>query len=293
MKRALFSAAIVFMLSIPAANPCYAIKIGIQTGVDKIGIGASAETSLIDANTNKTVLTFEAMKGYEIIPYKNTMAIALKGKFYQIYSDYVVLKAPLGGFVSAKGKWYRGLLIVQNKNKKLTVINDLDLEDYLKGVVPSEMPSGWELEALKAQAIAARSYALANLGKRASLGFDLKDTPEDQAYGGASAETTKTNEAVESTTGLVLTYNMKVVPAYYSASAGGQTINASAAWGNDLPFIRSVPSYDDNVKKNGHGVGMSQHGANNLAKEGYNAYQILSYFFQNIKFAKVSESSIN
>lgn len=281
------------MLSIPAANPCYAIKIGIQTGVDKIGIGASAETSLIDANTNKTVMTFEAMKGYEIIPYKNTMAIALKGKFYQIYSDYVVLKTPPGGFVSAKGKWYRGLLIIQNKNKKLTVINDIDLEDYLKGVVPSEMPSGWELEALKAQAIAARSYALANLGKRASLGFDLKDTPEDQAYGGASAETSKTNEAVESTTGLVLTYNMKVVPAYYSASAGGQTINASAAWGNDLPFIRSVPSYDDNVKKNGHGVGMSQHGANNLAKEGYNAYQILSYFFQNIKFAKVSESSIN
>lgn len=293
MKRALFSAAIIFMLSIPAANPCYAIKIGIQTGVDKIGIGASAETSLIDANTNKTVMTFEAMKGYEIIPYKNTMAIALKGKFYQIYSDYVVLKAPPGGFVSAKGKWYRGLLIIQNKNKKLTVINDIDLEDYLKGVVPSEMPSGWELEALKAQAIAARSYALANLGKRASLGFDLKDTPEDQAYGGASAETSTTNEAVESTTGLVLTYNMKVVPAYYSASAGGQTINASAAWGNDLPFIRSVPSYDDNVKKNGHGVGMSQHGANNLAKEGYNAYQILSYFFQNIKFAKVSESSIN
>ena len=293
MKRALFSAAIVFMLSLPAANPCYAIKIGLQTGVDKIGIGASAETSLIDANTNKTVLTFEAMKGYEIIPYKNTMAIALKGKFYQIYSDYVVLKAPPGGFVSAKGKWYRGLLIVQNKNKKLTVINDLDLEDYLKGVVPSEMPSGWELEALKAQAIAARSYALANLGKRASLGFDLKDTPEDQAYGGASAETSKTNEAVESTTGLVLTYNMKVVPAYYSASAGGQTINASAAWGNDLPFIRSVPSYDDNVKKNGHGVGMSQYGANNLAKFGYNDYQILSYFFQNIKFAKVSEASIN
>ena len=292
MKRALFSAAIIFMLS-SIANPCYAIKIGLQSGVDRIGVGASAETSLIDANTNKTVLTLEAMKGYEIIPYKNTMAIGLKGKFYQIYSDYVVLKAPSNGFVSAKDKWYRGILIIQNKNKKLTVINDLDLEDYLKGVVPSEMPSSWELEALKAQAIAARSYALANLGKRASLGFDLKDTPEDQAYGGASAETTKTNEAVESTSGLVLTYNMKVVPAYYSASAGGQTINASAAWGNDLPFIRSVPSFDGNVKKNGHGVGMSQHGANNLAKEGYNAYQILSYFFQNIKFAKVNENYVN
>ena len=172
-------------------------------------------------------------------------------------------------------------------------VEERELENYVKGVLAGEMKNDWPLEALKAQAIAARSYALANLGKRASSGYDLKDTPEDQAYGGASAETVKTNEAVDSTTGLVLTYNTKVVPAYYSASAGGKTINASAVWGNDLPFIRSVPSYDDNVKKNGHGVGMSQHGANNLAKQGYNAYQILSYFFQNVKFAKVNENSLN
>ncbi len=291
-SRLVLFIALFFAMSI-SANPCYAIKIGLQTGVDNIGVGASGDTSLIDANTNKTVVKFEGMKGYEIIPYKNTMAINLGGKFYQIYSDNVVLKAPEGGYVSAKGKWYRGYIIIQNKNKKLTVINNVELEDYLKGVVPAEMPPSWETEALKAQAIAARSYALANLGKRASLGYDLKDTPEDQAYGGASAETATTNNAVESTDGLVLTYNMKVVPAYYTASAGGQTLNAARAWGNDLPFIRSVPSYDENVKKKGHGVGMSQHGANNLAKKGYNAYQILDYFFQNIKFAKVGENSIN
>ena len=69
------SAALFFVLSF-FSNPCYAIKIGIQTDVDRIGIGASVETSLIDAYTNKTVTKFEAMKGYEIIPYKNTMAIA-------------------------------------------------------------------------------------------------------------------------------------------------------------------------------------------------------------------------
>ena len=232
------------------------------------------------------------MKGNEIIPYKNTMAIRLNGTFYQIYSDNIVIKPAEGGFVSAKRKWYRGFLMIQNRNQKLTVINNVDLEDYIKGVVPSEMPSSWELEALKAQAIAARSYALANLGKRASLGFDLKDTPEDQAYGGASAETSKTNSAVLETDGLVLTYNYKVVPAYYSASAGGHTLNAKQAWGSDLPFIRAVPSYDGNVKKNGHGIGMSQHGANNLAKEGYNAYQILQYFYKNVKFAKANESSV-
>lgn len=280
------------IIAITTANPCYALKVGIIVNSEQIGVGSSKTTSIIDANTNKTVCKIEAMKGYAIIPYKNTMAIQLDGKFYQIYSDNIVIKPADGGYVNAKNKWYRGYLMIQNRGQKLTVINDVPLEDYLRGVVPSEMPSTWEIEALKAQAIAARSYALANLGKRASLGFDLKDTPEDQAYGGASAETAKTNSAVNDTAGLVLTYNYKVIPAYYSASAGGQTINSKQLWGKDLPYIRSVPSYDGNVQKKGHGVGMSQHGANNLAKQGYNAYQILEYFYNNVKFAYVSEDSV-
>lgn len=291
MKRVLLYTFLLTALF--SSNPCYAIKIGLQVNADWVGVGSSKATSLIDANTNKTVTPIQAMKGYEIVPYKNSMAIKLNGKFYQIYSDYVVLKPAENGFISAKNKWYRGYLIIQNKNKKLTVINEVPLEDYLKGVVPSEMPSGWAIEALKAQAIAARSYALANLGKRASMGFDLKDTPEDQAYGGATAETARTNSAVDETSGLVLTYNYKIVSAFYSASAGGQTVNSKTAWGNDLPYLRSVPSFDDNVKKNGHGIGMSQHGANNLAKQGYNAYQILQYFYKNVKFARANTSAIN
>ena len=290
MKKIFYTLLILGLLSV---NPSYAIKIGLQTDAKWVGIGSSHATSLIDANTNKTVMKIDAMKGYELVPYKNTMAIKIDGKFYQIYSDNIVLKPAESGFVSAKNRWYRGILIIQNKNHKLTVINDVNMEDYLKGVVPSEMPSSWEIEALKAQAVAARSYALANLGKRASLGFDLKDTPEDQAYGGATAETARTNHAVDETSGLVLTYNYKVVSAFYSASAGGHTVNSKQVWGSDLPYIRAVPSFDDNVKKNGHGIGMSQYGANNLAKKGYNAYQILQYFYKNVKFARAGSSSVN
>ena len=270
-------------------NPSYAIKIGVVNGADRIGVGASVDAIIVDANTHHNVCELDAMKGYEIKPYKNKMAIKHNGKYYQIDSDNIVLKIEQPGFVSVKRKWYRGYLIIQNKNGKLTVINNVEIEDYIKGVLPSEMPTGWEPEALKAQAIAARSYALANLGKRARLGYDLNDTPEDQAYNGAGAETQKTNQIVEDTKGLVLIYDYKIIPAYYSASAGGKTINASSAWGNkDLPYIRSVPSYDSNVRKNGHGVGMSQHGANNLAKKGYNAYQILQYFYKNVKFARIN-----
>ena len=280
-----------FVLNILFSSPCFAIKIGLQTETSSSAIGTSVKGTIIDANTNRTICDLDAMKGYEIKPYHNLMAILYNGTYYKIDSDNIVVKTLTPGFVSAKGKWYRGIIMIQNKNGKLTVINNVSLEDYIKGVVPSEMPSGWAFEAHKAQAIAARSYALANLGKRARFGYDLKDTPEDQAYGGASKETPDTNSAVEDTKGIVLTYNMKVINAYYSASAGGQT-NVNS-WGSSLPYLRSVPSFDDNVKKNGHGVGMSQHGANNLAKQGYNAYQILQYFYKDVKFARVDPQSYN
>ncbi len=286
-------AVIVAFLIFSLYNPAYAIKIGVQTAVNKVHVGASTEAAIIDANTHQGVCSLDPMKGYEIRPYKNKLAIKYDGKYYQIDSDNIILKTIEEGFVSAKSKWYRGDLIIQNKNGKITVINDVDIENYIKGVLPSEMPSGWQTEALKAQAIAARSYALANLGKRSKYGYDLNDTPQDQAYGGASSETSKTNQIVDATKGLVLIYDLKIIPAYYTASAGGQTLKASRAWGNDLPFIRSVPSYDGNVKKSGHGVGMSQHGANNLAKQGYNAYQILQYFYKNVKFARINPEYYN
>ena len=285
MKKILVILA-VFAINFIFTNPSHAIKIGLLTQVDQAGIGTDINGRMISVHSNKTVMTTEALKGYVLVPYNNQIAVKSSGKYFPLGTDSLVLRPDKEGFVSTKGKWYRGKLAVKIQNGKLTVINDIDLEDYLRGVVPSEMPPSWEFEALKAQAIAARSYALANLGKQAKYGYDLKDNTEDQAYGGASAETNRTNKAVEDTLGLVLTYDMKIISAYYSASAGGMT--NTNAWGSNLPYLHSVFSFDENVKKNGHGVGMSQHGANNLAKQGYNAYQILQYFYQNVKFAKLN-----
>ena len=269
-------------------QPTYAIKIGLQTQVNKTYIGASTQAEIIDCNTNKLIFVMEKMQGYEFKPHRGIIGIKVDGEYKRINSNKIVIKPLDDGFVSAKRKWYRGHFQLINDGVGLTVINDVPLEEYLQGLVPSEMPSGWEHEAHKAQAIAARSYALANLGKRAKYGYDLKDTPEDQAYGGASVETPQTNDAVSETEGIVLIYDGKIIPAYYSASAGGHTRDASQVWTKDLAFIRAVPSFDDGIKKNGHGVGMSQYGANNLAKKGYNAYQILKYFYANTKYAKIN-----
>ncbi len=283
IKRALILLIIYVLFSLPS----YAIKIGLQTNVGRTYVGASTNAEIIDCNTNKLIYNMEKMKGYEIKPYKGKLAIRINGQLMNMKTDKIVIKPEENGFVSVKRKWYRGKFKIINDGGSLTVMNDIPLELYIRGVVPSEMPSGWEHEAHKAQAIAARSYAVANMGKRAKNGYDLKDTPEDQAYGGASAETTRTNEAVTETEGIVLVCQGKIVPAYYSASAGGRTTTAGKVWMTDLPFLKSVPSFDDGVKKNGHGVGMSQHGANNLAKRGYNAYQILKYFYANTKFARL------
>lgn len=279
---------IALLLELGFSSPCFAIKIGLVNNASKAYIGTSKNGQIINARTNKSLYTMSAMKAYELKPYKNSIAIKISGDYFDLQTNYAVIKTAPGGFVSVKGKWYRGLFIIYNSNGVLTVINKIDIEDYLRGVVPSEMPRSWSYEAHKAQAIAARSYALANLGKRASHGYDLKDTPEDQAYGGATAESAQTNQAVKETEGIVLIYNLKIIPAYYSASAGGQTSTSAAVWTKNLPYLQSVPSFDERIKKNGHGVGMSQHGANNLAKNGYNAYQILQYFYRGVKFARIN-----
>lgn len=278
----------IFLLQLICINPCFAIKIGLITGANKTYFGTSTDGQVINARTNKLLYTVSAMKPYELRAYKNEIAIKISGNYYSLGTDYAVVRPGTGGFISTKGKWYRGFFIIYNKGGALTVVNKVDIEDYLRGVVPSEMPSSWNCEAHKAQAIAARSYALANLGKRAGAGYDLKDTPEDQVYGGATAESERTNQAVEETKGIVLIYDLKIIPAYYSASAGGQTCSSSSVWTKNLPYLKSVPSFDDNIKKCGHGVGMSQHGANNLAKSGYNAYQILQYFYKGVQFARIN-----
>lgn len=270
------------------ALPSHAIKIGLLDSVPFTYIGTSNEGHIIETASNKSIYRIQAMKPYKFKAKKNTVVIQVGSQEYNLGSGMIQIRPSENGFCGVKKRWYRGELIVRAYNDNLTVINNINIEEYLRGVVPSEMPSKWNIEAHKAQAIAARSYAIANLGKRAARGYDLKDTPEDQAYGGALSETAQTNKACLDTIGIVITYDKKVVPAYYSASAGGHTVNSGDVWMKDLPYLRSVPSFDDNIKKNGHGIGMSQHGANNLAGKGYNAYQILTYFYNNVKFGKLN-----
>ena len=285
MKIKLLLITFIYLL---ISNCAFAIRIGLQEDVNKTYVGSSQNARFIDANTGNLLFVSRSFFPYSIKAWGNSIAVKVKGRYYDCSTSALYIQNPdHKGFLATKRRWYRGDIMIYNFEGKLTIVNNLPLEEYLLGVVPSEMPSKWNIEAHKAQAIAARSYAIANLNKRGSHGYDLKDTPADQAYGGATSETPQTTHAVLSTKGEVLTYNDKIIPAYYHASSGGRTIQAGEIWDHDLPYIQSVDGFDSNVRKKGHGVGMSQYGANNLANKGFSARQILNYFYKDIGFARI------
>jgi stage II sporulation protein D len=140
--------------------------------------------------------------------------------------------------LSVAGRAYRGRLVVSTDGKTISVVNVVGLEAYLKGVVPAEMPSAWPAEALKAQAVAARSYALANLQK--GRAFDLYGDTRDQAYGGVAAEWPSASSAVDATKGQVVTYAGKVADTLFFSTSGGRTASALESTGKAVPYLVPV-----------------------------------------------------
>ena len=139
---------------------------------------------------------------------------------------------------------YRGSIQVDVNVGKLRAINMVGLEQYLYGVVPSEMPYTWHPEALKAQAIAARSYALAT---RRTGAFDLYPDTRSQVYLGIEHEKPSTNAAVNATAGQVVLYDGEVAKTYFFSSSGGRTASAGDVWGEPVPYLVSVPDPYDSI----------------------------------------------
>jgi stage II sporulation protein D len=148
---------------------------------------------------------------------------AASGRSYKLPYDKRIHICASDYRIWTNNRWYRGALELINFGHTVTVINLVDLEEYLLGVVPAEMPASWHQEALKAQAVAARSYAWSHLGKHSkwhSEGFDLVPDVRDQAYKGLAAEQPSTFYAVQQTRGLILKDSGRVKPGFYRAWVG-------------------------------------------------------------------------
>lgn len=144
-------------------------------------------------------------------------------------------------------KRYRGSLEILLDNGKLSAVNELNIEDYLRGVVPSEMPAYWSPEALKAQAVAARNYALQRAEVTRGDTYNVFSNISSQVYGGYDAESPATNRAVEETRGIVMLSGGSLVQAFFHSSSGGFTENCEDVWKEKLSYIRGkADPYDKN-----------------------------------------------
>ena len=192
-----------------------------------------------DIHVGAEELTVKAVGGQVSITFGDDTVTApsltLLNENYGETTDYIRLKNSEHGTCTYLGNMtfdvYEGVLRARNQ---------LPIEQYLYGVVPHEMSNSFPLEALKAQAVCARSYVMGYCSRYATRSYDIRDTSSDQVYRGYASKNTRAIAAVDATAGQVLTYEGNIIEAYYSASNGGQTERTGNVWENDLPYYTNL-----------------------------------------------------
>ncbi|MGE4549547.1 MAG: SpoIID/LytB domain-containing protein, partial [Intestinibacillus sp.] len=151
-------------------------------------------------------------------------------------------------------KYYGNFAYFRKDGGNLSVINYVPLEDYVKGVIPYEMSPDWNVEALKAQAVCARSFVENEPSKYTAQGFDVSNTVDCQVYKGANQATENSDTAVDETAGQTLSYDGKPVVGYYFSADGGATEDASNVWGGDYAYLKGVEDPYENTEAAQNGI---------------------------------------
>ena len=239
-KKILFLLFIAILLSPmqTVARPTH-IRVGLVSRFN----GSSA----ITVNNTDIMYPFGVLNspsGFVLRPYSANHVVLYcgGGGRLRVFDGAMQISDAFGGMMLLNGHPYRGTVeFARLGGAGLTAINILPLEEYLFSVVPSEMPSTWHMEALKAQAVAARTYALDIITRGSShTGFDLCDRTCCQVYRGAERERERTTSAVLATSGMAAFFNGQLIEAVYFASSGGFTENSENVWGAAKPYLVSV-----------------------------------------------------
>jgi stage II sporulation protein D len=225
---------------LPSAEP--ALRVGLLVDVATARVESPGPLELVD-EAGRVRARSTAGQAWTLRP--TTAGVEAAGAGEAVRVTGALLLRPTGSEpVRVDGRAYRGTVLALPAAGGVTVINVLDLETYLLGVVPREIGAGRppeEVEAVKAQAVAARTYAVRHVGRRGELGFDLYATVMDQAYGGADAEDPVSTRAVRETRGEILVHEGVAVEAYYHSTCGGRTAALEEVWpGEPRPYLRSV-----------------------------------------------------
>ncbi len=349
---------------ITPAQASVILRVAIQKGVNQVKVGSST-TAVVKDGSGRTLGQLPGMNSFyaQAVPGGVTLESWRSGLFWI---------EPTGkGFVYINDRWYRGRTLVIPTEKGIAAVNWVDLEEYLYSVIGGEMDTAWPQEALKAQAITARTFALYERQRqRNNPIYDLGASPDHwQMYKGVISESPSTYASVDATAGQVLTYQNRIILSVFHNCSGGHTENVEDVWGSTEPYLRGVQDFDQNVSECnwvktfspaeisadvsgvgnvqqmitqtlspfgsvkvlrivgdrgtkdlkleqvrtalklkstrftvskaadgsfvlqghgwGHSIGMSQWGAYNLARRGYNHLQILNYYFQGVALAPI------
>ncbi len=183
--------------------------------------------------------------GGEVVKSKENSVVLFDGNNPLVILDssdyFACIKDGGNGTVNIGGNKYRGNIEFVRNGAGFNVVNTLAVDEYLYGVVPCEMSSEWHKEALKAQAVVARCFALScEASKHSNDYYDICDLTHCQVYEGFSAEKTETNSAVDETKGVMAYYNGEIIEGNYFSSSGGSTADAQDVWGTDIPYLKAV-----------------------------------------------------
>lgn len=217
------------------------IKVGIALHTPHISVSSSGGLlvteggKILFSNKTSSSLTFKVENGML--------------SFFSHYARRVRISS-YKGYIKVGKRNYRGYIEIYPFKNFLNVINVLPLEEYLKGVIRMEISEKWPINAIMAQAIIARTFALYNWNKHIKEGFNLCATTHCQLYGGVTHESTITNEVVEKTKGLIIVYKGKPIDSVYHSASGGYTESSEYVWGRYIPYLRAVKSDFEKPQKN-------------------------------------------
>ena len=233
---------------VPKEEPM--IRVGLSDGQASASLTADTAYTAYDALTGKELDKF-AGKAVATVTVRGR-SLAVNGKAVSVKSlRFSLTDSRTLRFLSVAGKQYHGnIVLTLADDGTITVINEVKLDDYIGGVISEEMSPSWPMEALKAQAVAARTFAVYSLGNHDEDGYDVCATTHCQVYGGIESESPEGLRAVSSTRGEIMTYQGKPIYAAFHASSGGMTAGGDEAGGNALPYLQPVRDAQDSATPN-------------------------------------------
>jgi stage II sporulation protein D len=221
----------------------YQLRVAVAQKIPEVKIGTST-IAIVRDESGKTIGELPPSKGI-VAKVNGDKVVVGDSEVSQL-----TVEPQNGGYVWINDRWYRGSVQVVVVDKLLVAIDRVDLEHYLYSVLGAEMSATFPAEALKAQAVAARTYALYRSQSARKKLFDVDNTEASQVYKGLSSEANTTQAAVKATSGQVMTYRGKLILAAFHSASGGHTENVEDIWSEALPYLRGVP--DDDVGTPGY-----------------------------------------